>query len=647
MLTDQDIELIREYRRKLDEMKHTQELRYSPKDLRPVMETRELVVKFYHDLMHPVYRGRKIPTTRTFFSVSLYALNPDALDKARKATTTRQKARKLFFEVLRGMKGNWMAGPADFGLCDDKVCWFRKDFEDIIATHVQILEKCPEILPGATPQYLGSIQKWFCRTLQPVVRDQDGAVVEYAPEIDPFPHEIMSREVSWITKFRYALYKLGQFLEKVPRVKEEAFQHALPVLDAYERVYWRGNTERKYNEHILFRHPEYIGTSLRAVYQINWASSYGLNPDLVYRLANVFGLAWNQYAARKTQDKAVKRLLHKVSSLQIDFESVGKSSNRLAYDADLREHLGSKELVELVAQAIHDAALAVPVISHREAKGLREYLWRYDWRRNQPYVHICSMVWASLSESERKMTPQDAIQSFSERLNSKIQSFHQIPEKLAQEIIWLVPTLCEDITESEALWELFSKTVIAAQDVYEAGLQTPLPSWAKGEVEHKGFTCRWLSRDDARGLFIGHYTNCCQYFGCSGGAEECAIHAQSSPFGANLVIEHRGKIIGCAWVWEGTDGQIYFDSIETQYTYSKNPDILVLVQHMIGEMGLDGVYLGARFSDVDLSAFKIEEVESLPLPSDYPVDGYSDCKKRVWLPACSFPMLVKKFSCAV
>lgn len=71
-----------------------------------------------------------------------------------------------------------------------------------------------------------------------------------------------------------------------------------------------------------------------------------------------------------------------------------------------------------------------------------------------------------------------------------------------------------------------------------------------------------LPANDARGLFLGKITDCCQSVG--GAGESCAIDGFTSENSGFYVVENaKGDIIGETWAWRGKKGEMTFDSLET------------------------------------------------------------------------------------
>ena len=112
------------------------------------------------------------------------------------------------------------------------------------------------------------------------------------------------------------------------------------------------------------------------------------------------------------------------------------------------------------------------------------------------------------------------------------------------------------------------------EDIYLAGLKVPEPFDSKKTFKEGKYVGRFLPRDDARTLFFGAYTDCCQHFDGAGGA--CAISTVKDPFSQLFVIEdteRKNKIVAGSWVWENTEGnyrEVCFDNIEIKEPSREN-----------------------------------------------------------------------------
>jgi hypothetical protein len=86
------------------------------------------------------------------------------------------------------------------------------------------------------------------------------------------------------------------------------------------------------------------------------------------------------------------------------------------------------------------------------------------------------------------------------------------------------------------------------------------------EFGMSGARWRRLAVNDIKGLLLGQYTDCCQSIGGVGAA--CAKHGYKSPDSGFYVLEKdKGGIVGQAWAWRSTTGDLVLDSLETLGTH--------------------------------------------------------------------------------
>jgi hypothetical protein len=102
-----------------------------------------------------------------------------------------------------------------------------------------------------------------------------------------------------------------------------------------------------------------------------------------------------------------------------------------------------------------------------------------------------------------------------------------------------------------------------------------------------------LRYNDPRGLFLGHYTNCCQHLGSAGAA--CALHGWSQSSSAFYVVEYKGEIVTQSWAWRSKESDLVFDSIEGLSGY--DIDIISRLflkasNMMLGKLGIERVMVG-------------------------------------------------------
>jgi hypothetical protein len=106
----------------------------------------------------------------------------------------------------------------------------------------------------------------------------------------------------------------------------------------------------------------------------------------------------------------------------------------------------------------------------------------------------------------------------------------------------------------------------ATEQVYIESLSVPLPDWASFDKtiqknKKDKIRLRFLPREDARGMFIGQYAECCQH--PTSHAASCSFDGQSNPNSAFMSIELNDEWIGAAYVWTNEENGICIDSVET------------------------------------------------------------------------------------
>lgn len=120
----------------------------------------------------------------------------------------------------------------------------------------------------------------------------------------------------------------------------------------------------------------------------------------------------------------------------------------------------------------------------------------------------------------------------------------------------------ESDSTSQSYKELFAGT----QDVFLNGLKVPLPDWASFTDSSNDLTLRFLKRNDPQGMFLGIKTRCCQQ--PEDWAASCAYDGHLSPNAAFAVFEAPEGLIFQSYVWQDSEGDVCFDSIESPDKFS-------------------------------------------------------------------------------
>jgi hypothetical protein len=123
------------------------------------------------------------------------------------------------------------------------------------------------------------------------------------------------------------------------------------------------------------------------------------------------------------------------------------------------------------------------------------------------------------------------------------------------------PALSALCTRVKATEQTFEKALAIVQTAVHAEKNIPAITIAGERFDLPGATFRRLPANDLRGLFLGELTDCCQSVG--GAGEKCAVHGFTSAESGFYVVETaKGEVIGQAWAWRGTEGELCLDSLE-------------------------------------------------------------------------------------
>jgi hypothetical protein len=339
--------------------------------------------------------------------------------------------------------------------------------------------------------------------------------------------------------------------------------------------------ERVYGEmsaqllNAVLMYPQYLGLSKKAMED---AMSHCGNDGLP--LVLVFGRRWRNYFDRRLQ-----------SALDVtrqDDEDIEEFQDRIN-----KSH--AHRLVENLPKNAGFTSL----------KGLDDYLIKYDFARYRPWVHAVSRNWPHLNNAERHMPPKEAFDTMcARRFGPVLELIEHIPDALKVEIAKWVPNLLAEADEDELDHGRAFERLVTIAGTYAKSLDVPLPAWAQGMFTSGNLQGYFLPRSDARGMFIGYYTHCCQHVGTDLGAAECAMHAQTSPWGCNFVIVRHDEILANAWVFEGEDGRIVLDNIENVNTLDYNEDMKSIVFQLAESIDGRLVTIGRQYTKLRLEKLK-------------------------------------------
>jgi len=148
----------------------------------------------------------------------------------------------------------------------------------------------------------------------------------------------------------------------------------------------------------------------------------------------------------------------------------------------------------------------------------------------------------------------------------------------------------EDDDSAPDIEELTDAKYRRLEEMYLLSQQIPLPKWAQiNPVKVGKYIGRFLPREDARPMFLGQYTGCCQH--PENAAYGAAFDAVLSPKACTFVIEDTFKKIHLqSYVWEDRDGNVCFDSFETgsrDFFYSEQRKSMAaqIIRELTSQMG--------------------------------------------------------------
>lgn len=172
--------------------------------------------------------------------------------------------------------------------------------------------------------------------------------------------------------------------------------------------------------------------------------------------------------------------------------------------------------------------------------------------------------------------------------------------------------------------------------LFLASQRVPVPFplekvWQSGKL-----TGRFIPRSDARGLFLGIHSDCCQH--PEGAGRTCATYGQRSINSGFFVVEDRKKnVVAQSWAWISSDGGLCFDSVEGKGLSATHP-LMPAIAAIYKQAARD---LSSAFSKITVGSggrLNIRHVDGslreadtgLRLPKSYR-EGYSDSDQQIML----------------
>lgn len=260
-------------------------------------------------------------------------------------------------------------------------------------------------------------------------------------------------------------------------------------------------------------------------------------------------------------------------------------------------------------RSVHDVVDILPL---RSLPGLDSFLLKNSHQKLPELSQVIGR-WEELSEVERSQ-PFDEVLALA---RSKIYPHMVSPEFGAEAVKWGISQ--QDYPDLEARF-------LASQTVPSPFAHLAEKSWKSGDLSG-----RFLPREDVRGLFLGHHTNCCQH--PTGAGATCAYHGQESPRGGFFVLENsKGQIVVQSWAWVSDQAGLVFDNVEGMAARSQAADVRAIYQAAADELvgQFEQVTMGLDHGKLPIQGWAPTTAQTI---RDF--DGYSDAERQVLLKARS------------
>ena len=287
----------------------------------------------------------------------------------------------------------------------------------------------------------------------------------------------------------------------------------------------------------------------------------------------------------------------------------------------------------LLPRTLYECCHFLPL---RRSPGLADYLFRYR-RSKIEYLRLVAKAWDRTGSL--KISPKKAFEEMPDKLLGEYDA-RRSGLALQAFLAGLGPGMEQEYGQVFTYRDLEDKWI---------GSLSVAPAFPLDLKVYSGKCVgRFLPRDDARGIFLGAITNCCQYPGEA--ADSSAWHGQSSPDGGFFVVEdRRGAVLAQSWAWRSTvdrrrfesqpDGYkcligtgklvACFDSVESkgmneEQRQSVASAYTLMAQALVEDRGYQAVLVGG---DERLGLQCLPEFVGEPAVST-PKDVYSDARKR-------------------
>ena len=231
--------------------------------------------------------------------------------------------------------------------------------------------------------------------------------------------------------------------------------------------------------------------------------------------------------------------------------------------------------IRLKERIIHDLANLLPDnLPEKPLVGYAQYFYNNFLQDKKNSLRIIGNTWNSvlnIYDSDYNIVSTGTVASFSSQYNIvelakyiQIDSFTKLITQLDVKNKEFGFSFAENMGVSDQSGNISSSEKVlykGLEEVYIQGLSVPMPSWSSFSGTIDGMTLKFIPRKDARGMFLGNLTNCCQHPKAQ--AASCAYDGHLNPLACFAVFEVNNELIFQSYVWSDEEGNVCFDSIET------------------------------------------------------------------------------------